>query len=84
MITSLALMSIHRAPVVPLAEICEPYFGLSYPEAIRRVARGEFPVPAFRLRQSHKAPLVVSCVALGEYIDRQHEEARELWARSQI
>ena len=35
MITSLALMSIYKAPAVPLSEICERYFALSYEEAMK-------------------------------------------------
>ncbi len=49
MITSLALMSIHKAPAIPLADICERYFALSYEEALKKAARNELPVPTFRL-----------------------------------
>jgi hypothetical protein len=30
MITSLALMAIYKTPVIPLSEVCERYFSLSY------------------------------------------------------
>lgn len=84
MISVLALMSIYEAPVVPLAEICERYFSLSYDEAMRAAARNELPVPAFRLRDSRKAPMMVSCQALGGYIDACEAKARESWSHSQV
>lgn len=84
MITSLALMSIYKAPVIPLAEICERYFALSYEEAIRKAYRNELPVPAFRLSTSRKSPLMVSAEALGAYIDAQQQAAQASWQRSQV
>jgi hypothetical protein len=84
MISALALMSIYKAPVVPLSEICDRYFSLSYDEAMRAAARNELPVPAFRLRDSRKAPMMVSCQALGDYIDACEEKARASWLHSQI
>lgn len=84
MITSLALMSIYKAPAVPLSEICERYFALSYEEAMKRAARNELPVPTFRLSDSRKAPVMVSCEALGAHIDKVEAEARATWERTQV
>ena len=83
MITSLALMSIHKAPAIPLAEICDRYFALSYDEAMKKAARNELPIPTFRLSESRKAPVMVSCEALGTYIDKVQEAATRSWERSQ-
>lgn len=83
MISALALCSVFKGPTAPLAEISEKYFGLSPEEASRKAARHELPVPAFRLRESQKAPLVVSCQALGDYIDQVEAQARERWAHAQ-
>jgi len=82
LISSLALISIHKSPAIPLAEICERYFNLSYEEALRKAARNELPVPTFRLVASRKAPLLVSAEALGAWIDKNETEARVLWERS--
>ncbi len=79
MITSLALMSIY-GPSVGLEVICEKYFGISYPEAQRLAATQELPVPVFRLRDSRKAPLMVSCDDLGKYIDKRRAAAEEVWS----
>ena len=65
MITSLALMSIYKSPAIPLADVCEKFFALSYEEALKKAARNELPVPAFRLASSRKAPMMVSAEALG-------------------
>lgn len=83
MISALALVSIYKGPLVPLAEICEKYFSLSYEEALRKAARQELPVPAFRLTDSRKAPMVVSCQALGDYIDGIELKAKERWQHAQ-
>lgn len=84
MITSLALISIYKSPTIPLSAVCEQYFGVSYPEALRKAARNELPVPTFRLNNSQKAPLMVSAEKLGEFIDKSAAEAEKLWERSQV
>lgn len=84
MITSLALMSIYKAPAIPLEDVCTKYFGLSREEAMKKAARNELPVPTFRLAKSQKAPLMVSCEDLGAFIDRARAAAAEDWQRSQI
>lgn len=84
MITSLALMAIYKTPVIPLTEVCERFFGLSYEEALKKAARNELPVPAFRLTNSRKAPFVVSAEVLGNWIDKQEAAAAALWQRSQV
>lgn len=84
MITSLALMSIYKSPAIPLVEVCERYFSLSYEEALKKAARNELPIPAFRLTSSRKAPMMVSAEALGAWIDKNESEARKSWERSQV
>lgn len=84
MITSLALMSLYRAPAVQLSEICERFFALSYEEALKKAARNELPVPTFRLTSSRRAPLMVSCEDLGAWIDRARDAAAQQWQRSQV
>lgn len=84
MLTSLALMSLYKSPAIPLADICERYFALSYDEALKKAARNELPVPTFRLTSSRKAPLMVSAEELGNWIDKTQAEARSLWERSQV
>lgn len=64
---------------VPLAEVCERYFGVPPTMASRLVAAGRFPVPAFRARDSRKAPLLVRVDDLAEVLDSRYERARLQW-----
>jgi hypothetical protein len=84
MITSLALMSIYKTPTIPLSEVCERYFSLSYEEALKKAARNELPVPTFRLTSSRKSPLMLSAETLGQWIDATEAAARAQWERSQV
>lgn len=84
MLTHLALMSLYKSPAIPLSEVCERFFSLSYDEAMKRAARNELPVPTFRLSESRKAPVMVSAEELGNWIDKASQEARAAWQRSQV
>lgn len=77
-------MSIFKTPTIPLADICERYFALSYEEAMKKAARNELPVPTFRLTNSRKSPLMVSAQALGDWIDKTEATARAAWEHSQV
>jgi hypothetical protein len=82
--TTLALMSIFQSPTIPLSEICERFFSIKYEEALRKAARGDLPVPTFRLTKSQRAPFMVSCEALAAHIDKAAAEALALWQRGQV
>ena len=56
----------------------------SYEEALRKALRNELPVPAFRLAQSRKAPMMVSAESLGAWIDKNESAAKALWERGQV
>lgn len=77
-------MSIFKTPTIPLGDICERYFSLSYEEAMKKAARNELPVPTFRLTSSRKSPIMVSAEALGNWIDKTEAAARDSWERSQV
>jgi hypothetical protein len=77
-------MSIFKTPTIPLGDICERYFSLSYEEALKKAARNELPVPTFRLTSSRKSPIMVSAEALGNWIDKTEAAARDSWERSQV
>lgn len=82
--TALALMAIYESPVIRLADVCEPYFGLSYEEAAKKGLRNELPVPVFRLTQSRKAPLMVGAQELGAWIDKTRQQSRQLFERGTV
>lgn len=75
------LVSQFGGPVVPLADICRPYFSLGIEEATRQFREGTFPVPAFRLSESRKAPILVACEDLAAHIDAAKDRARRLLER---
>ena len=83
MISSLALMSIYKSPIIPLSEICDRYLSLSIDEALKRASRAELPFPTFRISQSRKAPLMVLAEDLGAHIDKTAAHARTEWERAQ-
>jgi hypothetical protein len=82
--TEIALIAAHRTPVIPLDAICKEQFNLSPEEARRAAALHRLPVPAFKLRDSARAPFVVKAKDLAAHIDSQAEEASRAWERSQL
>lgn len=81
--TALALLAAHGGPVVPLEEICHRYFGLAYREACRAATLGRLPVPAFRMIESRKAPMMVHVADLAAFVDRSGDAARDEWQKAQ-
>lgn len=82
--TELQLLAIYRSPAIPLAEVAERYFNLSVAEAQRNAAVNALPVSTFRLRESKRAPLMISVAELAEHIDNQHNSGLESYLRSRI
>lgn len=70
--------------VVPLSEICQATFGMSAAVAQQAAGRNELPIPTFKLRDSQRAPRLVTVADLAAYIDTQIAESRESWQRSQV
>lgn len=81
--TELALIALH-GPAVPLADVCEKYFGLSYREACRAAALNRLGVPTFRLRDSHMAPVLVRACELAQFLDGAADAAAAQWGKSQL
>ena len=81
--TELTLLAIHRAPAVPLADICERYFNIKPKVADRRARLNQLPVPAWRLG-TQKSPFMVHVKDLAERIDTARESAAESWKKSQL
>ena len=71
-------------PVVPLADICGPVFGISASDARRKAGVNALPVPTFKMRDSERAPLLVRASHLAEYIDAQTTAAEDSWKKSQV
>ena len=82
--TEIALIAVHRTPVIPLDAICKEQFNLSPVEARREAALNRLPVPTFKLRDSARAPFMVHAKALAEFIESQAAAASAAWERSQL
>ena len=79
-----ALLGHHGEPLVPLADLCERYFGINARTAREKAALNQLPVPAWRLLDTPKAPYMVLLRDLANYIDSQADAQRLRWERSQI
>lgn len=82
--TELMLFAVHRAPVVPLEDVCEKYLRIELAQARNEAGRGTLELPTFRLRDSQKAPLMVSLKELATYIDSKSAEAKSQWVKCQV
>lgn len=82
--TEITLLAVHKSPLVPLKDICKPYFNCGIEEARRQAALNLLPVPAWRLLESRKAPLMVRVTDLAQYIDSQGDAEKVRWQQSQI
>lgn len=81
--TEQQLVEAYNGPLIPLRDVCEVYFGLGYEMAARQAATGDLPVPAFRVRDSQKAPLVMRASELAAYIDKTADSAHAVWLKAQ-
>ena len=82
--TEVALLATYRTPIIPLAKICKDYLGIGYERAKQLAALHRLPVPAYRLWESERAPLLVGSKDLAAYIDNVSEATRAQWAKSQL
>lgn len=82
--TELRLFAQHRKMLLPLADICEEYFGVNAETAGRKASLHALPVPAWRLIDSKKAPLLVHLSDLARLIDERSEATAVEHAKSQV
>lgn len=71
--TLTALYLTYGTPLIPLSQVCEDLFGLSYKKALEKAAIGELGVPIVRLNESRKCPPCVHVADLAEKIDTERE-----------
>lgn len=84
--TRLALLTEFETAMIPVSRIAGEWFGISYAEARTRIkadlaaGRGPnlFPLHAFQLNESQKAPWFVRLEDAAAYIDMKATEARAL------
>ncbi|QOD81854.1 pyocin activator PrtN family protein [Chromobacterium haemolyticum] len=81
--TAFLLMAQYQRAAVPLNEISEDYLGLTARKANEMASLNRLPLPTFRASDSQKAPRMVHIADLAAHLDRQREEAKKQWERSQ-
>ena len=82
--TEIKLTATYGGPVVRLEAICGPYLQLSYKDASKQAALNQLPFPAYRLRDSRRAPLLVDVSSLAAYLDEASRCAKQSWQASQV
>ena len=82
--TEVMLLAVHRTPLIPLSEICDRYFNVDIRKARGQAALNQLPVPAWRLVDSRRAPLMVRLSDLAAYIDTRGDAEKVQHAKSQI
>lgn len=73
----LALLAVYERDPIPVETIAGELFGLSYEVARTRITKGDFPLPAFQLADSAKAPWFVSIEDLADYIQKRRNQAKK-------
>ncbi|WP_354624589.1 pyocin activator PrtN family protein [Psychromonas sp. MME2] len=73
--TYFALMAEFGTGTVPLASVCEKYFGLNEAQAQRRARNHQLPLPIFRGAKSQKSPMLVNISDLAQHLDKMRAEA---------
>jgi len=76
--TYFSLLAEFGTAQLPLEAVCWKFFRLSFPEARRRAAFHQLPVPAFR-GGSQKSEWLIDAADLAAHIDKTAEKAREEW-----
>lgn len=74
--TRFLLLAQYQRAAVPLDDVAADYLGLGSREAKRQALDGTLCVPAFRRKDSQKAPWMVMIDDLAEWLDTQAERAR--------
>lgn len=78
--TYFGLLAEFGAAEIPLEAMCEKYFGLAAPQAKKKAAMHQLPVPAHRTG-GQKTPWMISATELAEHLDKQRQAANEEWRR---
>lgn len=84
-LTELQLLAIHKAPVVPLADICERYLGNNHATAKRKAALHALPFPVFQIEEGNsKAPWFVRVADIAKLVDAKSAAGAAEWTKSQV
>lgn len=76
--TEIMLLMKYDSPIVKLND-CLEELGLKKADANRQASENMLPLPTFRLRDSQKSPRLIHIKDLAIYIDKQHQDAKQMW-----
>lgn len=74
--TSFMLLAQYEQAVIPLADICDTYFGCSHRTAMNKAKSGQLPIAVFKLVELANAPYYVHVIDLADFIEEQREIAK--------
>ncbi|MDP9568762.1 UNVERIFIED_ORG: hypothetical protein J2806_004449 [Kosakonia oryzae] len=77
--TIFLLLAEFETASIPLADVCEKYFGMKSATADKKAALGQLPIPTFRAGESQKAPRMIHIQDLADYIEKQRAAGKELF-----
>ncbi len=63
------LLEQHGQVLIPLAELCEEYLGVTYRVARRHYLSGTLAIPVVVMGKGQKAPLMVHLEDLAKFVD---------------
>ena len=74
--TYYALLSEYDTAEIPLAKVCEKFFGLDPKTALRQASTQRLPVPVHKIG-GQKSPWLVSAKDLADLIDKRRLQAKK-------
>lgn len=77
--TLFLVMAQYETAEIPLEKLCDEHFGMKLPQAVRKAAAHQLPVPFYK--KTGKSGYFCSASDWAEYIDKSSEAARKEWLR---
>lgn len=76
--TEFGLLAAFGNSIIPVSDICEPFFNCKKQTAYQQIKAYTFPIPAFRISESNKNEYFVTTEDLAEYIDSKLADSKEV------
>ena len=73
-----ALLAAFGDSIIPVSDICEPFFGVKKQTAYQKIKAYTFPIPAFRISESNKNDYFVTAEDLAAYTDSKLADSKEV------
>lgn len=77
--TLFLVMAQYEAAEIPLEKLCKEHFGMKLPQAVRKAALHQLPVPFYK--KAGKSGYFCSLQDWADYLDKQALQARKEWCR---